>query len=259
MKLSSPLEKASSLLEERRLLLSLTLLVALLIGTFATQHSQAIASSSATHMPLDCPFSQTFDGVFGPSATNWGATALIGGYQPSMWCSDTSNWTMIFNPLYSPLNGYAQVGYLRSTLEGTLSTVNEYFHAYTFTTGTEQFFLDGVDISNWGGSSDTFTVYYDSSTHLTRFGIAPNWIDNVNLDWSATQSEFFNEVHSTNDQVLGGFNHHTIFDNVQYLQNGAWHAINAQSGVDNDSGKNPNGGISATTGGRFWLWDNRVP
>lgn len=220
----------------------------------ARSFSTPPAAVSTYQVPDSCPSSLNFDGVY-EQGLGWGASAIIGGYQPKMWCSDTSMWSMILNPNYGSSNGYAQIGYLRSTLEGSNDTVNEYFTEYTDTSGPPNFQLDGIDVSNWGGSSDTFVVYYDSSTSLIRFLIDGNEQLNVRLHWSATQMQWFNETHSSNDQVLGGYNHHSIFDQVQYLRNGAWHTINAQNDNSND---NPNGGISTTTGGRFWVWDKRV-
>lgn len=255
MKSRSFFEDSLHFLLEQRLLL----IFVLLGGAFIVARGQALSSSvpagvSTAQVPDSCPVRLNFDGAW-EQGLGWGASAIIGGYQPGMWCSDDSIWSMITNPNYPPTQAYAQIGYSRGVSD-PYTTVNSYFLEYTYTTGGSTRIYLGIDTSNWGGSSDTFVVYYDSSTHLTKFLIDNNLQYSVQLDWSATQMQWFNETHSSNDQVLGGYNHHTVLANVQYLRNGAWHQINAQTDQNND---NPNGSISPTPSGKFWIWDKRVP
>lgn len=141
MKFSSSSEEVISFSQEQRLLL----IIVLLLSAFTVGRSQAEARSFSTppaavstyQVPDSCPSSLNFDGVY-EQGLGWGASAIIGGYQPKMWCSDTSMWSMILNPNYGSSNGYAQIGYLRSTLEGSNDTVNEYFTEYTDTSGPPQ-------------------------------------------------------------------------------------------------------------------------
>ena len=163
---------------------------------------------------------------------------------------------MTFDKNLDATHGYAQIGYYRSYGD----TVNSYFLEYADTTGGYTDINLGVDTSNWGTSSDTFTAYYDSGAKLFKLLLDGNLIFSVSLHWPANSNAWTNETHgqetqNSGDQVLGGYKHHTIFDHVQYLQNGAWHPVNAQNNRDDN---NPYGGISTTQSQTFWVWDTRI-
>src|SRR5438132_14316974 len=106
MKSPSFREAMLTFLHEQRLIL----IFALLLGAFVAGHGQALASSvpasvSIAHMPNSCPATYTHDdGAWEQNNVGWGASAIIGGYQPGMWCNDDSMWAMITNPNYGQNN-----------------------------------------------------------------------------------------------------------------------------------------------------------
>jgi hypothetical protein len=250
------IERITSFLHEQRISLAFLLLVSF----FVTSRSPVSAHSNTITPPhASSQISSACSGGFhfvGAEETSlgWGASATIGGYQPGHICAHSSAWSMVSN---SSGNGYAQIGYFRGCITaGCTTSINQYFLEYTYINGGDVQELLGSDYSTWGGSSDTFVVYYDSSTKVFRFLINGNEKWSQRLDWSATQMDWQSERASAQDQVLGGFNHHTIFTNVQYLRNGAWHTINATNDAFNYGGDSYNR-LSTTTSGTFWVWDNR--
>ncbi len=248
---SSLSDRVASLLQAQRL----PLVLVLLVGSFIVSSGQVSASSNISTSSTSsqnanaCTLNFNFDGA--ELKNGWGATAMIGGYQPKMFCSGISAWSMILD---SSGNGYAQIGYLRNVVDG-FTTINEDFIEYTFVGGGDWLIFLGADSTNWGTNSNTFRVYYDSGDHYVKFLLNGVYQSSSMMDWSAVQMEWFAETHASQDQVVGGYNHHSVFSNVGYLNNGVWHPINAQNDVYND---NPNGGLSTTTSGQFWVWDKRV-
>jgi hypothetical protein len=113
----------------------------------------------------------------------------------------------------------------------------------------------GEDTSYWGGSSDTFTIYYDTSIQVFKILLNGSLLGETVMSWTPNQCQWLDETHATADPVLGGYNHHTVFANVQYLQNGAWHTPDTTT--EDISQKNPNGGFAGSTNGKFYVWDTR--
>ncbi len=111
----------------------------------------------------------------------------------------------------------------------------------------------GADTKNWG-SSDKFTTYYNSSNQYTEMLINNTVEVYAFLDWNANDQEWFSEVHSNEDYIVGGTKHHSLFGSLEYLQNGSWHTITASNYMYNDMAS----GAYSTSGDAFYVWDKRV-
>jgi hypothetical protein len=229
------------------------LILLLTAGFFLIRHNVANAQPLAPQIPQSCSLVYGFDGVYNTSG--WGSQAIIGGYQPASVCNASSNWVMV-NNTNDYHHAYDQIGYIRYAGQPGPTNENRYFTEYQDATGSGgPIFTDlGEDTSYWGGSSDTFSVYYDTGVHLFKILLNNGLLGEADLNWSPNDRQWFDETHATADHVLGGYNHHTVFANVLYLQNGAWHAPN--TGTNEGNPKNPNGGF-ASGSDKFYVWDTR--
>lgn len=233
-----------SLLLRKKLLIALVVISSLMLG-----HGNAQALSTGCLEPQSCPFVLYFDGAERYN-TGWGAQAIIGDYQVKSVCISSSAWSMIDNQ--SGDTELAQAGYLRLAEWSTTQTY--YFYEWGDTSTLYDPVMYDVDNKNWG-SSDKFAVYYDSGSQYTKMLINNQLVASVYTGWNANDQQWFAETHSDADYTVGGYNHHSIFATVQYLQNGTWYNINAPSDMYNNQ---PNASYSAS-GNQFYVWDKRVP
>lgn len=210
-----------------------------------TGKAQAQSSSCKA---VNCTFSLNFDGAerYG---TGWGAQANVGDYQVKGVCISSSAWSMIDNQ--SSGNELAQVGYLRLAQWSTSKTY--YFYEYGDQTTLYNPVMLAVDTKNWG-ASDEFTTYYNSGNGYIEPVINGQVQVYIYVTWGANDQQWFAEVHSPQDYVVGGYNHHSLFGNVQYLFSGKWYNINTSSYMYNDTPY----GTFYTTGSSFYVWDTRV-
>lgn len=228
------------------------LILILIAGFFLIGFSNVKAQPLAPQTSQSCTLVYGYDGVYNKSG--WGSQALIGGYQPSSVCNDSSNWVLVNNTNDYP-HAYDQIGYARYAGQPGPTNVNRYFTEYDDRSGDPVFTDLGEDTSSWGGSSDTFNVYYDTSSKLFKILLNNGLLGETELSWTPNDCQWDDETHATADPVLGGYNHHTLFGNVLYLQNGAWHAPNTTTNEGNP--KNPNGGFAGSSNGKFYIWDTR--
>lgn len=229
--------------------------VILLSCLWATGYSSVqalpVGHTSSTAPKSSCTgASPQFDGA-DRYATGWGAWASVGDYQYDNVCSAEAAWSLIDE--YSAPCGLAQSGY--AMISDWSSAITYYFYEVEdYDCGIGPVML-GELTKNWG-QSDTFMTYYNSGTGYFEPEINGTVEDYFyTTDWSANDQEWMGETHSDQDYVTGGTDHHTIFGSIQYLQNGAWHTINASSYMTNSTAY---GEYSTTSGNQFSTWDTRM-
>jgi hypothetical protein len=223
-----------------------TMVFCLVTAGYGTVHA---SSANITCNMTNCPVQLAFDGD-DRDAAGWGASAIIGDYQVSGACQSSSAWTMIDN--HAATYGFAQVGYIRLASWSTSKTY--YFAETASVTVANAPVMLGVMAKGWG-SSDTFVTYYDSSVHYIKMLINGTLNYTYGAAWSANEQVWDTETHSVQDYFPGGYNHHTIFANNQYLYNGAWHNIDA---LTYESIVNTPYGDYSGSGNTFYIWDTRI-
>lgn len=227
------------------------LLIVLLLsfGLFMLSHGSVQASPTTCTGPSCTNVGYFWDGAFRYSS-GWGAEAIIGDYQVATNCISSSTWTLIANPSYSSGTALSQDGYLR--LYSWSNSTTYYFYEYGDTSNLYAPVMLSAMTKGWG-SSDTFLSYYNSSNGYIEELINGTVQAYIKVDWNANEQGWSSEVHSNEDRVVGGYNHHSIFATDQYLYNGVWYTINASSYKYNTT---PYGAFSAS-GGTFYVWDTR--
>lgn len=223
------------------------LLIVLLLsfGLFMLSHGSVQARSTSCASPSCTNVGFYFDGAF-RNANGWGADAIIGDYQVTTNCISSSTWTLIGNQSYN--DALSQDGYVR--LYTWSNSVTYYFYEYGSTSQLYNPVMLSVMKKGWG-SSDTFSSYYNSGNGYIEELINGVVQVYIHVDWNSNQQQWAAEVHSNEDHVVGGYNHHSIFATDRYLYNGVWYTINTPSYVSNST---PYGSYSAS-GGTFYVWD----
>lgn len=225
------------------------LLIVLLLsfGLFTLSYGSVQARSTACTGPSCTGVGFYWDGAFRYSS-GWGADAIIGDYQVATNCISSSTWTLIDNQNYS--TALSQDGYLRLYTWSNSKTY--YFYEYGDTYNLYDPVMLSAMTKGWG-SSDMFSSYYNSGNGYIEELINGVVQVYIHVDWSANDQQWSAEVHSNEDRVVGGYNHHSIFATDRYLFNGKWYTINTPSYMYNDT---PYGTYSAS-GGTFYVWDTR--
>lgn len=225
------------------------LLIVLLLsfGLFLLSNGAVQAHSTSCTGPSCTGIGTYFDGAL-RDAPGWGAEANIGDYQVTTNCISSSTWTLIGSQ--SSYTALAQDGYVR--LYTWSNSTTYYFYEYGSTSQVYAPIMLTAMTKGWG-SSDIFTTYYNSGTGYIEELINGVVQTYIRVDWNADQQQWSAEVHSNEDRVVGGYNHHSIFGNNKYLYNGVWYTINTPTYIYNNT---PHGAYS-TSGDTFYVWDTR--